>query len=85
MLRRAKGRLLEAVGSCIADDDLIDLCMSFDEFSDKEKTAEILPISVQQLYVFSLLGKAKDADDLVSTLSTQEYFGLTIPIRVCAY
>ncbi|KAL9634812.1 MAG: hypothetical protein Q9164_003860, partial [Protoblastenia rupestris] len=48
-----------------------DLCMSLDELSDQEKTAEILPISVQQLYVLTKLGKVEDAEKLASEISIQ--------------
>ncbi|KAL2047090.1 hypothetical protein N7G274_001109 [Stereocaulon virgatum] len=49
-----------------------DLCNALDEFTDKEKAAELLPISVQQLYVFSKLGKTKEAERLASEISLQE-------------
>ena len=55
--------------------------MSLDELTDNEKTAEILPISVQQLYVLSQLGKSGEAEALAATLSTQEYVGYVIDMR----
>ncbi|CZT06961.1 hypothetical protein WAI453_012809 [Rhynchosporium graminicola] len=41
-----------------------DLCEALDELSDEEKRAEILPIMVQQAYVFTKLGKLEEAEAL---------------------
>ncbi|MCJ1246049.1 Signal recognition particle core component [Trapelia coarctata] len=49
-----------------------DLCASSDELSDGEKTAELLPISVQQLYVLSLLGKLEQAEALAAEIAVEE-------------
>ncbi|KAL9131103.1 MAG: hypothetical protein Q9217_000865 [Psora testacea] len=49
-----------------------DLCMSLNELSDEEKVAEILPISVQQLYVLNRLGKVREAEKLASDISIQQ-------------
>ena len=51
---------------------MIDLCMSLDELSDKEKAAEIASIEVQQLYVLSQLGKSEETETLASRISIQE-------------
>lgn len=48
-----------------------------DELSDAEKTAEILPIQVQQLYVLGRLGKTADAEKLASEIAVQEYVALS--------
>lgn len=48
------------------------LCASLDELSDAEKTAEILSIQVQQLYVFGRLGKAVEAEKLASEIAVEE-------------
>lgn len=52
---------------------LVDLCNALDELTEQEKTAELLPISVQQLYLLSKLGKTEEADKLASDISLQEY------------
>ena len=52
---------------------LIDLCNALDELTEQEKTAELLPISVQQLYLLSKLGKTEATDKLASDISLQEY------------
>ena len=52
---------------------LVDLCNALDELTEEEKTTELLPISVQQLYLLSKLGKTEDADKLASDMSLQEY------------
>ena len=48
------------------------LCASLDELSEVEKTAEILSIQVQQLYVFGRLGKTAEAEKLASEIAVQE-------------
>ena len=40
---------------------------------EQEKTAELLPISVQQLYLLSKIGKTEEADKLAADISLQEY------------
>ena len=54
---------------------LVDLCNALDELTEEEKTAELLPISVQQLYLLTKLGKTEEADKLASDISLQEYGG----------
>ncbi|KAH8671976.1 hypothetical protein BGZ60DRAFT_374636 [Tricladium varicosporioides] len=59
---------------CIARGDLAagnvllkrarDLCEALDELNDEEKRAEVLPIMVQQSYVFTKLGKIEEAEAL---------------------
>ncbi|KAE9367817.1 hypothetical protein N431DRAFT_349072 [Stipitochalara longipes BDJ] len=41
-----------------------DLCEALDELSDEEKRAEVLPIMVQQAFVFTKLGKLEEAEAL---------------------
>ena len=52
---------------------LLDLCNALEELTEEEKTAELLPISVQQLYLLRRLGKTDEADKLASGISLQEY------------
>ncbi|KAI9796640.1 MAG: Signal recognition particle core component [Piccolia ochrophora] len=49
-----------------------ELCNSTD-LSDDDKKAELLPISVQQVYVLLRLGKVEQAQSLSQSLSTEEY------------
>ncbi|MCJ1313308.1 Signal recognition particle core component [Agyrium rufum] len=57
-----------------------DLCQASDEFTQEEKDAELLPIAVQQIYVYKILGKTAQADELskglelakISDLSTRQ-------------
>lgn len=49
-----------------------DLCNTLNDLTDKEKLAELLPISVQQLYVASKLGKTEEAEKLVSDIALEE-------------
>lgn len=50
-----------------------DLCQASEELTAHDKADEILPISVQQLYVLSRLGKVDQAEKLVSEISVSEY------------
>ena len=51
---------------------LSDLCNALDELTDQEKVAELLPITVQQLYVVSKLGKMEEAEKLASGIALEE-------------
>lgn len=55
-----------------AHDVLSDLCNALDDLTDQEKIAELLPISVQQLYVVSMLGKTEEAETLASGIALEE-------------
>lgn len=48
-----------------------DLCNALDDLTDQEKIAELLPISVQQLYVVSKLGKPEEAEKLASGIALE--------------
>jgi signal recognition particle subunit SRP72 len=52
---------------------MIDLCKSLDELSDQEKATEVLPITVQQLYVLRKLGKIEEAERIAPEVSLHEY------------
>ncbi|KAF2030796.1 hypothetical protein EK21DRAFT_64809 [Setomelanomma holmii] len=45
-----------------------DLCNALSDLSEAEKQAELLPITVQQVYVLTQLGKIEDAEDLATTI-----------------
>jgi signal recognition particle subunit SRP72 len=72
-----------AACGCIARGDLAsgsvllkrarDLCEALDELSDEEKRAEVLPIMVQQAYVFTKLGKLEEAEALQKMINIAEY------------
>ena len=51
---------------------LSDLCNALDDLSEKDKFTELLPISVQQLYVASKLGKTEEAEKLASGIALEE-------------
>ncbi len=55
-----------------AHDVLSDLCNALDDLTDQDKNAELLPISVQQLYVVSKLGNVEEADKLASSIALEE-------------
>ena len=55
-----------------AHDVLSDLCNALDDLTDQDKIAELLPISVQQLYVVSKLGKTEEAEKLASGIALEE-------------
>lgn len=72
-----------AACSCIARGDLNagsvllkrarDLCESLDDLGDEEKRAEILPIMVQQVFVFTKLGKLEQAEAIERMISVAKY------------
>lgn len=49
-----------------------DLCEASDELTDEEKRAEVLPIMVQQAYVFTKLGKLAEAETLQKMINIAE-------------
>ncbi|PBP17865.1 signal recognition particle protein [Diplocarpon rosae] len=59
-----------------------DLCEALDELSDEEKRAEVLPIMVQQAYVFTKLGKLEEAEALQEMINIADVPEL--PSRVIA-
>lgn len=50
----------------------VDLCNALNELSEEEKIAELLPISVQQVYVLSKLRKFEEAERVASEVSIEE-------------
>jgi signal recognition particle subunit SRP72 len=50
-----------------------DLCESLDDLSDEEKRGEVLPILVQQAYVFTKLGKLEEAATIQRMINTAEF------------
>lgn len=79
-----------AACGCIARGDLAagsvllkrarDLCEALDDLSDEEKRAEVLPIMVQQAYVFTKLGKLAEAEALQKMINIAEYENPSINI-----
>jgi signal recognition particle subunit SRP72 len=49
-----------------------DLCNAVSELSEAEKQAELLPITVQQVYVLTQLGKMDEANKLATTIPFAE-------------
>lgn len=50
-----------------------DLCNALEELTEEEKVAEIMPITVQLVYVLCRLGKMEEAERLSSTIHIPEY------------
>jgi signal recognition particle subunit SRP72 len=50
-----------------------DLCEALEELTDEEKNAEVLPIMVQQAYVFTRLGKLEEAKALQAIINFEKY------------
>ena len=61
-----------------------DLCNALDELTEKEKNAELFPISVQQLYVLNKLGKTMEAEALASSIVIDAYGIHWIRCLTCA-
>jgi signal recognition particle subunit SRP72 len=49
------------------------LCETLDELTDEEKKAEVLPIMIQQAYVFIRMGKHDKSRDLLEIINIAEY------------
>ena len=49
-----------------------DLCNALSDLSDAEKQAELLPITVQQVYVLTQLGKVDEAEQLATSIPFAE-------------
>lgn len=49
-----------------------DLCNALTELSDAEKKAELFPITVQQVYILTQLGKINEAEELATTIPFSE-------------
>ncbi|KAL3425023.1 SRP72 RNA-binding domain-containing protein [Phlyctema vagabunda] len=49
-----------------------DLCEALDELTDEEKRAEVLPIMVQQAFVFTKLGKLEQAEALQRMINIED-------------
>lgn len=50
-----------------------DLCNALDDLSEDDKKAELLPITVQQIYVLTSLGRFGEAERLATSIESQEY------------
>jgi len=72
LLKRARGPYGPRELESYADERLLDLCNALDELTEEEKTAELLPISVQQLYVLSHLGKTEEAERVASEITIEK-------------
>ncbi|KAF4553429.1 Signal recognition particle subunit srp72-like protein [Elsinoe fawcettii] len=49
-----------------------DLCNALEDLSDDEKLAEVLPITVQQVYVLTRLGRNQEAHELARKINAEE-------------
>lgn len=49
-----------------------DLCTALSDLSEEEKQAELLPITVQQIYVLTQLGKLEQAEELANSIPLTE-------------
>ena len=78
LLKRAKG--IFVIHSCKIVELLthfVDLCNALDDMSADEKKVEILPITVQQIYVLSLQGKTQELEQLRNGINISEYANQT--------
>jgi signal recognition particle subunit SRP72 len=49
-----------------------DLCNAASDLSESEKQAELMPITVQQVYVLTQLGKIDEAEELATKIPFAE-------------
>ena len=54
-------------------DRLADICQTSEDLSPEDRAAELLPISVQYLYVLIRQGKTEEAEALLKEISVDEY------------
>lgn len=77
-LGQAEVLLKRSKGECVLDlhgwtaTDMSDLCKSLDDLSESDKEAELLPITVQQIYVLICLGRHDEARQLASSVNAIE-------------
>jgi signal recognition particle subunit SRP72 len=50
-----------------------DLCNALEDLSEEEKKAEILPMSVQHVFVLTQLGKIDEAEKMAASIPFNEY------------
>ncbi|KAF3037490.1 Signal recognition particle core component [Didymella heteroderae] len=55
-----------------------DLCNAVEDFTEEEKKAEILPITVQQVYVLTQMGKIDEAEQLATTIPFADIKDLSV-------
>jgi len=77
-----------AACGCIARGDLAkggfllntakNLCEAYDELTEEEKRAEVLPILVQQAYVLTKLGKLDEAEAVQRSIHVAEYVAVLL-------
>lgn len=72
LLKRAKGEYDPCDLEGYTHKSLSDLCNALDELTADEKTAELLPISVQQLYVLTKLGNIEEAEAVASEIAIEQ-------------
>lgn len=51
----------------------LELCRTSEDLSPEDKAEELLPISVQQLYVLIRQGKSAEARSVIDEVSVHEY------------
>lgn len=72
LLNIAKGERKRARWKHESDKAVIGLCNALDILNDDEKVAELVPMSVQQLYVLSRLGKLEEAEKLAAEIAIDQ-------------
>jgi signal recognition particle subunit SRP72 len=53
--------------------NLAELCRTSEDLTPEDRAAELLPISVQQLYVLLRQGKSEEAESVLEEISVDEY------------
>jgi len=51
---------------------MTDLCNALEDLSEEDKRAELLPLTVQQVYVLTKLGRKEEAEKLASNVEPTE-------------
>lgn len=53
--------------------NVAELCRTSEDLTPEDRAAELLPISVQQLYVLLRQGKSEEAESVLREISVDEY------------
>ena len=64
LLKRATGTSSRYARETCETKHILDLCIESDDLTPEQKQEELLPISVQQLYVLHALGKHEEAESV---------------------
>ena len=69
----------------LTDHDCSELCRTTEDLSPEDKAAELLPLSVQHLYILIKLDRLDEAESVAKEISVSEYVLLIGNIPLSAH